>query len=81
MLCLPHPLYAQINLLYTQLTKGSGELVWYPNTQLQQMALINISRSGPRWEGHTWLVDIDTPDEVREQTGGGKLGCKSSSTC
>ncbi|WIA11707.1 hypothetical protein OEZ85_011803 [Tetradesmus obliquus] len=56
----------KINLLYTQLTKGSGELVWYPNTQLQQMALINISRSGPRWEGHTWLVDIDTPDEVLE---------------
>jgi small-conductance mechanosensitive channel len=53
--------------MYTQLTKGSGELVWYPNTQLQQMAIVNISRSGPRWEGHTWLLDMDTPNEVRIQ--------------
>ncbi|KAF6256732.1 hypothetical protein COO60DRAFT_1461548 [Scenedesmus sp. NREL 46B-D3] len=54
----------KINLMYTQLTKGSGELVWHPNTHLQQMAIVNISRSGPRWEGHTWLLDMDTPNEV-----------------
>jgi small-conductance mechanosensitive channel len=58
--------------MYTQLMKGSGELVWYPNTQLQQTAIINVSRSGPRWEGHTWLLDMDTPDEVRRQADGCK---------
>jgi hypothetical protein len=60
-----NPVHAQIDLMYTQLTKGSGELAWYPNTQLQQMALINVSRSGPRWEGYSWLLDLDTPNEVR----------------
>jgi hypothetical protein len=63
----------QINLLYTQLTKTSGELVWYPNTQLQQMAIVNISRSGPRWEGHTWLLDMDTPNEVCSRAGMAKV--------
>jgi hypothetical protein len=47
------------------LLKGDGQLVWHPNNTLRTQPLVNLSRSQPRWEGYTWLVDMDTPDEVR----------------
>lgn len=56
--------HAQIDLMYTQLLRGNGELVWHPNSMMRQMVLVNVSRSSNKWEGHSLLVDIDTPDEV-----------------
>jgi hypothetical protein len=47
------------------LLKGDGQLVWHPNSTLRTQPLVNLSRSQPRWEGYTWLVDMDTPNEVR----------------
>lgn len=44
---------------------GDGKLIWHPNSALRLQPLINLSRSQPRWEAYTVLVDIDTPDEVR----------------
>ena len=46
------------------LLRSDGQLVWHPNSSLRTQPLVNLSRSQPRWEGYTWLVDIDTPDEV-----------------
>ncbi|KAF8070975.1 MSL9 [Scenedesmus sp. PABB004] len=54
----------KIDLMYTQLVRGSGELVWHPNSMMRAALLVNLSRSGPKWEGFSWLVDADTPDEV-----------------
>lgn len=41
-----------------------GQLVWTPNNTLRTQPLVNLSRSNPRFEAYTWLVDLDTPDEV-----------------
>jgi hypothetical protein len=46
------------------LLKSDGQLVWTPNNTLRTQPLVNLSRSNPRWEAYTWLVDLDTPDEV-----------------
>lgn len=56
---LTHTVLLQV-LLY-----GDGKLIWHPNSALRLQPLINLSRSQPRWEAYTVLVDIDTPDEVR----------------
>lgn len=46
------------------LLQSSGEMVWHPNVAMRSTVLINLSRSGTKWEGYSWLVDLDTPDEV-----------------
>jgi small-conductance mechanosensitive channel len=52
-------------MLLQVLLYGDGKLIWHPNSALRLQPLINLSRSQPRWEAYTVLVDIDTPDEVR----------------
>lgn len=54
----------QIDLMYTQLTRGTGEHVLFPNATMRSLQLVNISRSAPKSEGFSWLLDYDVPDEV-----------------
>eukprot|EP00878_Enallax_costatus_P036550 GHUV01041055.1.p1 GENE.GHUV01041055.1~~GHUV01041055.1.p1 ORF type:complete len:170 (+),score=48.94 GHUV01041055.1:759-1268(+) len=54
----------KIDLMYTVMLQSSGEMVWHPNYLMRSAVLMNLSRSGTKWEGYSWLVDLDTPDEV-----------------
>lgn len=47
------------------LLRSDGQLQWFPNALLRTQPLVNLSRSANRWEGYSWLVDIDTDDEAR----------------
>lgn len=61
------------------LARRDGQLVWHPNSALRMQPLVNLSRSNNRWEAYTWLVDLDTPDEVGRGRGGREQRCTSNS--
>lgn len=58
--------YCCMLLCWQVLLQGTGEMVWHPNYSMRSAVLINLSRSGNKWEGFSWLVDLNTPDEVRQ---------------
>eukprot|EP00891_Asterochloris_glomerata_P001949 jgi/Astpho2/1949/gw1.00038.393.1_t len=54
----------EIALQYTMVQRYDGVRIWWPNHVLCNGAVMNISRSGFRWESYKLLVDISTPAEV-----------------
>lgn len=73
----------QLNLLVLPqvLLQTDGQLVWHPNNTLRTKPLVNLSRSNPRWEAYTCLVDIDTPDEVSSHSQCIWLQCLQPFSC
>jgi len=45
--------------------QDDGELVYYPNAKIRSQNVANMTRSDGKFELLKFLVDLDTPGEVR----------------
>eukprot|EP00877_Chromochloris_zofingiensis_P004797 jgi/Chrzof1/14318/UNPLg00590.t1 len=57
----------KIGLMTTELLKSNGDAVYYPNNRLRSAALTNLTRSSKRSDTVSFLVDMDTCRDLRDQ--------------
>jgi small-conductance mechanosensitive channel len=62
-----HRPFAQIDLMYTVLTKSTGERCYYPNARMLQLPVVNLSRTALKGEAVNFTVDAGAPALMARQ--------------